>query len=97
MQTEGDTGLSNNAITYQCQQFRNLKFTTVALQEEQEREFSHEIEQKRPNERLPLAEPKSHGLHADVLEFVTTGNTVEQSNAGLVISSLVFSISMAPN
>ncbi|RDB23568.1 hypothetical protein Hypma_009272 [Hypsizygus marmoreus] len=43
------------------------------LDEEQERELSHEAERERQVERPPPAQPAQHNLHPDVISLVTTG------------------------
>ncbi|RDB23570.1 hypothetical protein Hypma_009270 [Hypsizygus marmoreus] len=43
------------------------------MDEEQEREVSHEAERERQVERPPKAQPAQHNLHPDVISLVTTG------------------------
>ncbi|KAH7047461.1 hypothetical protein B0J12DRAFT_756007 [Macrophomina phaseolina] len=51
------------------------------LQEEQEREIAHEVEQEREVQRPPPAKPMPHELHEDVLSFVKTGVLPQCSEA----------------
>ncbi|KAK1219720.1 hypothetical protein PQX77_017526 [Marasmius sp. AFHP31] len=50
------------------------------VEEEQEREVSHEIEREPQIQRPPRAEPASHSLHPDVERFVVSG-IISQSQA----------------
>lgn len=43
------------------------------MQEEQEREISHEVEQERQIQKPPPAKPTQHRLHPDLMTFVKTG------------------------
>ncbi|KAL5118477.1 hypothetical protein ACEQ8H_003653 [Pleosporales sp. CAS-2024a] len=54
-------------------------FKASALQEEQERELSPEMEQERQIQRAPTAKPRKHGLHPDVQSFASTGNVISDS------------------
>lgn len=60
-------------IKDRCSQFKDLQFHASALQEEQERELSPEIEQERQVERPAQATPFKHSLHADVTMLVKSG------------------------
>ncbi|KAK8198156.1 uncharacterized protein BKA78DRAFT_247113 [Phyllosticta capitalensis] len=51
------------------------------LQEEQEREISHEVEQEREIQKAPYAEALPHTLHKEVVEFVKTGIRMSHSSA----------------
>lgn len=68
-------------ITDRCSQFCDLQFHSGALQEEQERELSPEIEQERQVERRSRAPPSKHTLHADVVLFVKSGKIKQASPA----------------
>lgn len=57
-------------------EWRNLENTmqqTSALQEEQEREVAHEIEQERQIQRPGRVEPRKHSIHLIVREFICNG------------------------
>jgi hypothetical protein len=60
-------------IRSRCERFDSTKFTAAALQEEQERELSPEIEAERQVERPRPAKPIPHNVHKDVRTFVRTG------------------------
>ncbi|OIW23551.1 hypothetical protein CONLIGDRAFT_693443 [Coniochaeta ligniaria NRRL 30616] len=60
-------------IRGRCERFDSLKFTSAALQEEQERELSPEIEAERQVERPQPAKPEPHDVHKDVQTLVRTG------------------------
>ncbi|KAF2149714.1 hypothetical protein K461DRAFT_329009 [Myriangium duriaei CBS 260.36] len=60
------------AISTRCATFAHLEFSSTALQEEQERELSPEIEEERQTERPPPAGPLAHSIHPDVKRFVQT-------------------------
>ena len=68
-------------IADRCREFDNLHFDSSALQEEQERELSPEIEQERQVQRASPAQPAQHSLHADVLAFAQTGQFTAVSPA----------------
>ncbi|KAI1337558.1 hypothetical protein F5Y15DRAFT_147782 [Xylariaceae sp. FL0016] len=68
-----------DAIAQRCQRFRNLQMRGAALQEEQERELSPEIEQEREDQKPPPIEAAAHSIHPDLEEFVTTGIPVPGS------------------
>ncbi|EMR61770.1 putative very large low complexity protein [Eutypa lata UCREL1] len=75
--------VQNNAdpITVRCMQFKDLRPNAEALQEEQERELSPEIEQEREDQRPPPAQPASHEVHRDILQFVCSGELAANSPA----------------
>lgn len=54
-----------------------------SMNEEQEREVSHEVERERQIERPPKALPASHVAHADVQTFIRTGEIPNGSKAFL--------------
>ncbi|KAJ9131694.1 Phosphate system positive regulatory protein PHO81 [Coniochaeta hoffmannii] len=60
-------------IRSRCERFDSTKFTAAALQEEQERELSPEIEAERQVERPKPASPKPMHVHEHVRTFVRTG------------------------
>ncbi len=51
------------------------------MDEEQEREVSHEIEREQQVERPPKVSPAAHSLHPDVRTFILTGTIEAQSTA----------------
>ncbi|KAK5686853.1 hypothetical protein LTR17_026786 [Elasticomyces elasticus] len=59
-------------IEQRCLKFQNLSFSSTALQEEQERELSPEIEQERQVQRPASARARKHRLHPDRVRFVAT-------------------------
>ncbi|TKA64819.1 hypothetical protein B0A55_11903 [Friedmanniomyces simplex] len=59
-------------IEQRCLDFENLSFLSTALQEEQERELSPEIEQERQVQRPASAQARKHRLHPDLVRFVAT-------------------------
>ncbi|KAB5525653.1 hypothetical protein GE09DRAFT_1257349 [Coniochaeta sp. 2T2.1] len=63
-------------IRERCQLFDSMKFTAAALQEEQERELSPEVEAERQVERPEAAKADPHAIHKDVRTFITTGKIV---------------------
>lgn len=60
-------------IRGRCERFDSTKFTAAALQEEQERELSPEVEAERQVERPKPAKALSHKVHEDVRTFIRTG------------------------
>ncbi|KAI0007682.1 hypothetical protein F4779DRAFT_591005 [Xylariaceae sp. FL0662B] len=68
-------------IEERCREFEHLQFNSSALQEEQERELSPEIEQERQVQRPDPARPADHFLHPDVEKFVATGRLMPASAA----------------
>src|SRR5580693_8664607 len=50
-----------------------LSLTDSCMDEEQEREVSHEIERERQIERPPKAKPSPHQVHEHIRKFVETG------------------------
>ena len=58
-----------------------LSLSDPRMDEEQEREVSHEIERERQVERPPKAEAARHQLHEDVRKFVETGLIPTNSSA----------------
>ncbi|KAI1137706.1 hypothetical protein F5Y05DRAFT_58721 [Hypoxylon sp. FL0543] len=78
-QSTGDD--PTDPISLRCREFKNLKLDSAALQEEEERELSPEIEQEREDEKPPPAEPAVHKIHEDIKEFVVSG-TVRKGSSG---------------
>ena len=70
-------------IRERCLEFESADVKSAALQEEQERELSPEIEQERQVERPAGIEPEEHCIHKDVQTFAETGGLVGHSNAFL--------------
>ncbi|KJZ69303.1 hypothetical protein HIM_11316 [Hirsutella minnesotensis 3608] len=73
-----DAGLSSAnprlvEIEKRCQAFNSVDYKSSALQEEQERELSPEIEKERQLEKLEEVAPEQHALHPHVRNFVSTG------------------------
>lgn len=68
-----------DAIVERCWEFDDLKFNSAALQEEQERELSPEIQQERQVQKILSAKPAEHELHSDVLKFVSSGVILSDS------------------
>jgi hypothetical protein len=68
-------------IILRCSEFNHLQFNASALQEEQERELSPEIEQERQVERPAQAQAAKHKLHPDVELFVSAGRIKSPSSA----------------
>jgi hypothetical protein len=68
-----------DAIIERCWEFDDLKFNSATLQEEQERELSPEIQQERQVQKIGYAKPADHGLHSDVLKFVSSGVILSDS------------------
>lgn len=60
-------------IRSRCERFDSIKFLAAALQEEQERELSPEIEAERQVEKPRPAKPMRNIIHTDVRTFVQTG------------------------
>ena len=60
-------------IRQRCELYAGIEVTSSKLQEEQERELAPEIEQERQTERPAAATPAKHSVHADVREFIKTG------------------------
>jgi hypothetical protein len=69
------------AIQERCEEFDSLHFKSSALQEQQERELSPEVEQEQQVQRPDRLEPETHRLHQDVISFVKTGMLRLQSPA----------------
>jgi hypothetical protein len=66
--------------------FRDLGITRLedqSMDEEQEREVSHEVERERQVERPTKARPATHSVHEDVRVFITTG-LISASSKGIV-------------
>ncbi|KAI1100553.1 hypothetical protein F4804DRAFT_348467 [Jackrogersella minutella] len=66
-------------ISLRCSEFKNLKFDSAALQEEEERELSPEIEQEREDQRPAQADPAPHDIHKDMKLFVSSGTVLKSS------------------
>ena len=61
------------AMRERFEQLGVLSLTDSRMDEEQEREVSHEIERERQIERPPKAKPAPHQVHEHVRKFVETG------------------------
>ncbi|KJZ70535.1 hypothetical protein HIM_10079 [Hirsutella minnesotensis 3608] len=83
----GDAGLSSAnprlvEIEKRCQTFNGVvDYKSSALQEEQERELSPEIEQERQVEKPAEVAPERHALHPHIRDFVATGAMLPSSPA----------------
>ncbi|CAJ2513841.1 Uu.00g019600.m01.CDS01 [Anthostomella pinea] len=66
-------------IAARCKEFNITQFKSSALQEEQERELSPEMEQERQIQRAPPAKACPHKLHPDVKNFALTSKVVSSS------------------
>ncbi|KAG8733066.1 hypothetical protein FRC10_000455, partial [Ceratobasidium sp. 414] len=51
-----------------------LRLEDPSMDEEQEREVSHEVERERQIERPPKSQPAAHSVHEDVRRFIQTGS-----------------------
>ncbi|QRW06904.1 kinase-like protein [Ceratobasidium sp. AG-Ba] len=60
------------------------KLEDPSMDEEQEREVSHEVERERQIERPPKSQPASHAVHPDIKRFVATGSLSLSASAGVV-------------
>ncbi|KAH0834166.1 hypothetical protein J3R83DRAFT_11472 [Lanmaoa asiatica] len=65
--------LTASAIHRRCIELGILSLRDVSMDEEQERELTHEAERERQVERPPRVPPASHSIHPDVVAFVRTG------------------------
>ncbi|OTA75927.1 hypothetical protein M434DRAFT_383777 [Hypoxylon sp. CO27-5] len=72
---------ATDPISLRCSEFKNLQLDSAALQEEEERELSPEIEQEKEDQKPPQAMPATHVIHEDIKEFVVSG-TVFQTSKG---------------
>ena len=69
------------AILDRCKEFEGPEAVSAALQEEQERELSPEIKQKRQFEPPPLMDTYPHSLRRDTQERIAFGNIPSKSPA----------------
>jgi hypothetical protein len=60
-------------IRKRCCKLGFFSLADTHMEEEQEREVSHEVERERQVERPPKASPASHHVHPDVSHLVNTG------------------------
>ncbi|KAH7908220.1 hypothetical protein BJ138DRAFT_1207474 [Hygrophoropsis aurantiaca] len=60
-------------IRKRCRQLGIVSLSDTGMDEEQEREVAHEIEQEHHVERPPKVPPATHKIHNDVESFVRTG------------------------
>jgi hypothetical protein len=68
-------------INDRCLEFEGLNTNASALQEEQERELSPEIEEERQIQKAPPGNAARHTLHKDVEDFAMTGEIRKGSSA----------------
>ncbi|KAK0245417.1 hypothetical protein EDD85DRAFT_800880 [Armillaria nabsnona] len=64
-----------------CEMLGVSSVSGTNMDEEQEREVSHEIERERQVERPAKVSPATHSLHPDVRTFILTGTIEAQSTA----------------
>ncbi|KAH7912069.1 hypothetical protein BJ138DRAFT_1112671 [Hygrophoropsis aurantiaca] len=60
-------------IRERCRQLGIVSLSDTGMDEEQEREVAHEIEQEHHGERPPQVPPAAHKIHSDVESFIHTG------------------------
>ncbi|KAI1385560.1 uncharacterized protein F4822DRAFT_432413 [Hypoxylon trugodes] len=72
-------GDASDPISLRCNEFKDLKLEAAALQEEEERELSPEIEQEREDQKPPPATPAPHSIHSDVSTFACSGTIVTKT------------------
>jgi len=77
--TDGDESFAR--ILERCREFDVSTSEVAALEEEQERELSPEIEEEREVEKPARAQALKHTVHKDLINLVTTGNITEHSQA----------------
>ena len=63
------------------ERFGVSRLLDARMDEEQEREVSHEVERERDKESPPKAIPAQHYLHPDIKNFVQSGMTASNSTA----------------
>jgi hypothetical protein len=68
-------------ILERCHQFNSLSPESAALEEEQERQLSPEIEEEQQVKKPAPAKALKHSLHKDVLALATTGKIIMRSEA----------------
>jgi hypothetical protein len=68
-------------IMQRCRDFSISNPTSAALEEEQERELSPEIEEEQQVETPDRVQALKHSVHKDLLSLVATGKIVKQSQA----------------
>ena len=68
-------------ILERCRQFNDADPESAALEEEQERQLSPEIEEEREVEKPAPARALKHSLHKDLVTLIATGNIAKQSQA----------------
>ncbi|KAG0693269.1 hypothetical protein DFH29DRAFT_985528 [Suillus ampliporus] len=77
-------------IQWKCEELGVLSAPDRTMDEEQEREVTHEVERERQVERPPRVKPAAQNLHADVRRFIKTGQIPAGSSAFIpVLSSLL--------
>lgn len=77
--TAGINGDNPDLIEQRCRDFGDMDHRPAALQEEQERELSPEIERERQVQKAPPTEPLVHRIHPHILAFASTGILPEGS------------------
>ncbi|KAG8217925.1 hypothetical protein J3R82DRAFT_6091 [Butyriboletus roseoflavus] len=73
--------LTASNIRQHCTELGIFSLRDVSMDEEQEREVTHEAERERQVERPPRVLPPSHSLHPDVIAFVMTGVILPNTTA----------------
>ncbi|KAI1411964.1 hypothetical protein F5Y13DRAFT_200276 [Hypoxylon sp. FL1857] len=76
---QDESGEATDPISIRCREFEKVKLDSAALQEEEERELSPEIEQERQDEKPPQATPAVHSIHGDIKAFVSSGIIKEKA------------------
>lgn len=71
--TDDNDDLNAQVLISEWRKLNNATQQASKLQEEQEREVAHEIEQERQIQRPPTIEPRKHSVHRIVREFVRDG------------------------
>ncbi|KAF3931513.1 hypothetical protein ABW19_dt0206139 [Dactylella cylindrospora] len=71
----------SDTILHQLQRFGVKSIRGAEVQEEQEREIAHELEQQQHPERPPPAKPRGHQLHPDLNNLVDRGIFFAKSTA----------------
>lgn len=81
-QVEGSERL--RAIKDRCSEVGAPQVNEAALQEEQERELSPEVEEERQIERPPPAEPANHKIHCHLRNFVSAGIAIPKTSRAVM-------------
>ncbi|KAH7910980.1 hypothetical protein BJ138DRAFT_1101401 [Hygrophoropsis aurantiaca] len=71
--SQSNPALEIPEIRERCQQLGIVSLSDTGMDEEQEREVAHELEQEHHVEKPPKVSPATHKIHNDVESFVRTG------------------------